>query len=91
MANILLGTKLKDMTSGFEMFTRQALQGVLEKGIHSKGHFFQTEIKSYCRKMRIVEIPIHYSCPSNNVDARVLLDSIKHLFRLFAKRLAGTL
>src|SRR3954471_15682097 len=43
LANLLLGTKLKDMTSGFELFSRKALQYVLERGIHSRGHFFQTE------------------------------------------------
>ncbi len=91
LANMLLGTKLKDMTSGFEMFTKQALQTVLDKGIKSKGHFFQTEIKTNCRKMRIVEVPIHYSCPSNNVDTGVLLDSFGRLFGLFVKRLSGKL
>lgn len=91
LANMLLGTKLKDMTSGFEMFNKKALQTVLDKGIKSEGHFFQTEIKTYCRKMRIVEVPIHYSSPSNNVDSGVLLDSFKQLFGLFFKRLSGKL
>ncbi|MFA5554195.1 MAG: glycosyltransferase [Phycisphaerae bacterium] len=91
LANILLGTKLKDMTSGFEMFTKESLQSVLDKGIRSKGHFFQTEIKTYCRKMRIAEVPIHYSSPSNNVNTGVLLDSFGQLFRLFGKRISGKL
>ena len=89
--NILLGTKLKDMTSGFEMFTNDALQKVLEKGIQSRGHFFQTEIKTYCRNMRITEVPIHYRAPSQNVNTAVLLDAFKNLFRLFRKRLSGNL
>ncbi len=91
LANILLGTRLADMTSGFEMFTRQALQHVLEKGIRSRGHFFQTEIKTYCRKMKVVEVPIHYRSPSENVTAAVLLDSFKNLFGLFFRRLTGRL
>jgi dolichol-phosphate mannosyltransferase len=91
LANILLGTKLSDMTSGFEMFSRSALEEVLERGIRSRGHFFQTEIKAYCRKMRIVEVPIHYSSPSENVNAGVLLDSFKNLFLLFLSRLKGRL
>ena len=90
-ANILLGTKLADMTSGFEMFTRQSLEKVLEKGIRSKGHFFQTEIKTYCRKMKTVEMPIHYRSPSENVNAGVLLDSFKNLLCLFLRRLRGNL
>ena len=90
-ANILLGTRLKDMTSGFELFTREALEKVLGKGIKSRGHFFQTEIKTYCRKMKIAEVPISYRAPSNNVNSSVLLDSFRHLLRLFYMRLAGRL
>ena len=91
LANLMLGTKLADMTSGFEMFTNQALSTVLEKGIRSKGHFFQTEIKTYCRKMKVTEVPIHYQRPSQNVNAAVLLDSFKNLFALFIRRVKGQL
>lgn len=91
LANLLLGTKLKDMTSGFEMFTSAALQKVLDKGIQSRGHFFQTEIKAYCRNLRIAEVPIHYRAPSQNVNAAVVMDALGNLFRLFRKRLAGNL
>jgi len=91
LTNLLLGTKLKDMTSGFEMFTNAALRKVLEKGIQSRGHFFQTEIKTYCRNMRIIEVPIHYRAPSQNVNSAVILDAFSNLFRLFRMRLAGNL
>jgi dolichol-phosphate mannosyltransferase len=91
LTNLLLGTKLKDMTSGFEMFTNAALRKVLEKGINSRGHFFQTEIKTHCRNMRIVEVPIHYRAPSQNVNFAVIIDAFSNLFRLFRKRLAGNL
>ena len=90
-ANLLLGTKLKDMTSGFEMFTSGALRKVLDKGIKSRGHFFQTEIKAYCRDMQIAEVPIHYRAPSQNVTTAVIMDAFGNLFRLFGKRLAGNL
>jgi len=91
LTNLLLGTKLKDMTSGFEMFTSDALRKVLDKGIQSRGHFFQTEIKAYCRNMRIIEVPIHYRAPSQNVNSTVILDAFSNLFRLFRKRLTGNL
>ncbi len=91
LANLLLGTKLKDMTSGFEMFTSAVLQRVLDKGIKSRGHFFQTEIKAYCRNMRIVEVPIFYRAPSQRVTGGVILDAFKNLFRLFRERLVGNL
>lgn len=91
LTNILLGTRLKDMTSGFELFTSSALQKVLDKGIQSRGHFFQTEIKAYCRNLRSAEVPIHYRSPSQNVTTGVVMDAFKNLFRLFKKRLAGDL
>jgi len=91
LSNILLGTKLKDMTSGFEMFTNAALREVLDKGIRSRGHFFQTEIKVHCRNLRIAEVPIHYRVPSQNVNAAVVMDAFSNLFRLFRKRLTGNL
>ncbi len=34
--NALLGTRLTDMTSGYQLFTRKALQMVLKQGIRSK-------------------------------------------------------
>jgi dolichol-phosphate mannosyltransferase len=91
ITNVLLGTKLKDMTSGFELFTNAALQKIMEKGIQSRGHFFQTEIKVYCRNLRFAEVPIHYRNPSQNVDSSVLMDAFSSLFRLFRKRLSGKL
>ena len=91
LANVLLGTKLKDMTSGFELFSRKAMERVLEKGIRSKAHFFQTEIKTHCRVFRCAEVPIHYSAPSNSVNRKVLADAFQNLFHLFRLRITGRL
>ena len=91
LTNLLLGTRLTDMTSGYEMFRREALRQVLERGIRSPGHFFQTEIKVYCRKMRVEEVPIHYRAASDGVTGAVIGDAVRNLFVLFAKRLRGKL
>lgn len=91
LTNVLVGTRLKDMTSGFELFSRKAMGKVLEKGIRSKAHFFQTEIKTHCRVFRCVEVPIHYSAPSNSVNNKVLKDAIGNLFHLFWLRVKGQL
>jgi len=89
LTNFLLGTKLKDMTSGFELFTRAALERVLERGIHSRGHFFQTEIKAHCHGLRITEVPIHYRAASNSVNNNVLKDAFRSLWRLYRTRTDG--
>ncbi|HWS53848.1 MAG TPA: glycosyltransferase [Pyrinomonadaceae bacterium] len=86
LTNLLLGTKLKDMTSGFELFTAAALRRVLERGIHSRGHFFQTEIKAHCHGLRIAEVPIHYRAASNSVNNKVLKDAFNNLWRLYRSR-----
>lgn len=91
LTNLLLGTKLKDMTSGFELFSRSALEMVLARGIRSRAHFFQTEIKVFCRNLRWVEVPITYSNPSSSVNGAVLGDAFYHLGRLFMLRLKGRL
>ncbi len=46
ITNLLLGTRMRDMTSGFQCFSRAALGHVLERGVRSRAHFFQTEIRA---------------------------------------------
>jgi dolichol-phosphate mannosyltransferase len=90
LTNLLLGTRLTDMTSGFELFSRVALQEVLRKGVHSRGHFFQTEIKTHCRNLRVAEVPIHYRAASDSVNRDVLGDALRNLWRLFRARVSET-
>jgi len=91
VTNLLLGTRLKDMTSGFELFSRDALRHALDKGIHSRGPFFQTEIKVHCRSLRVTEVPIHYRAASHRVGRQALTDALANLWRLFQHRLSGSL
>lgn len=91
LTNLLLGTKLTDMTSGFQLFTRATLETVLAKGISSKGPFFQTEIKTYCRHLRVAEIPIQYNAGTHGVGRRAITESFVTLWQLFRRRLSGDL
>jgi len=91
LANLLLGTRQTDMTSGFEMFSRQALQMVIARGIRSRAHFFQTEIKTYCRNLRFVEVPIIYRAASPRLGSSSLKEALQQLWRLFQLRLRGDL
>jgi dolichol-phosphate mannosyltransferase len=91
LTNLVLGTKETDMTSGFELFSHAALEMVLRRGIQSRGHFFQTEIKAYCRNLRLVELPIHYRVQSSQLAGSAVKDSFQQLWRLFQLRRAGKL
>ncbi|MGI8735065.1 MAG: glycosyltransferase [Pyrinomonadaceae bacterium] len=91
LTNLLLGTKLSDMTSGFELFSRPVLKSVLDRGIRSRGPFFQTEIKAYCRGLRWAEVPIQYCAASHNISNASLKDAFANLWRLFRLRLSSRL
>jgi dolichol-phosphate mannosyltransferase len=91
VSNAMLGTSLKDMTSGFELFSRSTLEYILAKGIRSRGPFFQTEIKAYCRRLKTVEVPIQYRGASHQVGSAALKDGFSNLWRLFQLRLQGRL
>jgi dolichol-phosphate mannosyltransferase len=91
LTNMLLGTKLHDMTSGYQLFSRRALEKVLARGIRSRGHFFQTEMKAYCRHLAVAEVPILYRAASPSVNGNVVKDALRNLWRLFRLRLTGQL
>jgi dolichol-phosphate mannosyltransferase len=91
LTNLMLGTKLSDMTSGFQLFSRDALTMALARGISSKGPFFQTELKVHCRRLRIAEIPIRYNAGSHSVGRGAITESFVNLYRLFRRRVVGDL
>jgi dolichol-phosphate mannosyltransferase len=87
LANLLLGTKQTDMTSGFELFSRDTLRMAIDRGIQSRAHFFQTEIKAYCRNLRFVEVPITYRAASPRLGSSAITEAFRQLWRLFRLRL----
>jgi dolichol-phosphate mannosyltransferase len=91
LTNLVLRTKLSDMTSGFQLFKRKVLESVLDKGIHSRGPFFQTEMKAYCQNLNYAEIPITYSAASHSVGASSIRESLEQLYRLYQLKRSGTL
>jgi dolichol-phosphate mannosyltransferase len=87
----LLGTRMRDMTSGFECFSRRALEAVLAHGVRSRAHFFQTEIKFLLRHWNWLEVPITYRNPSKSVGAASLKEAFRHLWTLYQDRYDRTL
>jgi dolichol-phosphate mannosyltransferase len=85
VANQLLGTRMRDMTSGFECFTRAALEHVVERGVRSRAHFFQTEIRFMLHDWDWVEVPITYSHPSAGVGGSNLKEAVRNLRALRAE------
>lgn len=82
LANIVLGTKLKDMTSGFEGFQRYVLENLRLDKFLSTGHMYQTEMRYYCRNYRTVEVPIHYVGSKSSFRFKVVVEALRILFQL---------
>lgn len=82
LANMVLGTKLKDMTSGFEGFQREILESMDLDAFLSLGHMYQTEMRYYCRNCRTVEVPIHYVGTASSLKGSSVVEALKILFKL---------
>lgn len=82
LANAVLGTKLKDMTSGFEGFQRKVLEKFDFDAFLSTGHMYQTEMRFYCRKYHSVEVPIHYVGGTSSLKLKSVWEALAILFQL---------
>ena len=86
LANVLLGTRLKDMTSGFEAFTAKSLKSIIATPLKSTGHFFQTEIRFRARKLRSKQVWINYNFTGTSLNKSSLENSFTTLFSLMKER-----
>lgn len=82
LSNFVLGTKLKDMTSGFEGFQSYVLKSLNLENFLSTGHMYQTEMRFYCRNLRCVEVPIHYVGGTSSLKFKSVKEALKILFML---------
>jgi dolichol-phosphate mannosyltransferase len=89
LSNLLLGTKLFDMTSGYQGFHLNIVREFIDYPMRSTGHFYQTELRYILRFKRYAEIPIHYRVPSPSISASSLRNSLSTLLYYFWKRITG--
>ena len=82
LANFVLGTRLKDMTSGYEAFQAHVLKNLRLDNFLSSGHMYQTEMRFYCRRCRCIEVPIHYTGGSSSLRWKSVAEALKILFML---------
>jgi dolichol-phosphate mannosyltransferase len=80
LARILLKTRFKDMTSGYQAFRRNVLVQLMEYPLLSKAHFYQTEIRYLLRWEKAIEVPIHYRAPSPRVSQNAIKNSFAVLW-----------
>lgn len=86
LARIFLGSRMTDMTGGFECFTRAALEHVVRRGVRSRANFFQTEIRHMMHAFRWVEVPFVYVNDQPKVGRSAVRESLRILFELARSR-----
>ena len=61
-AQILLSTRIRDLTGGFKCYRRRVLETIDLDAIHSRGYAFQIETtyRTLRRGFRVVEVPIRF-------------------------------
>lgn len=82
LSNLVLGTKLKDMTSGFEAFRREILENMNFDAFLSTGHMYQTEMRFYCRNKKAIEVPINYTGGKSSLRLKSVREALEILFKL---------
>ncbi len=87
LAQLLLGSKLADMTSGFQAFRRSVLVKVVNHPLRSRAHFYQTELRHLLRRQKYIEVPIHYRAPSPRVSRGAIRNSLATLGYYFLRRI----
>jgi glycosyltransferase involved in cell wall biosynthesis len=89
LSNLLLGSGMRDMTSGYQAFRAEVVEQFLSYKLLSAAHFYQTELRYLLRKTHYIEIPIHYRAPSPSISRKSIYNSLQVLFHYFILRLRG--
>jgi dolichol-phosphate mannosyltransferase len=84
LANLWLGTRYSDATSGFEAFRREVLESLNLEAFLSTGGIYQTEMKYYCHvgRLKIKELPFIYVGTTTAFKAKWIISAFEKLFRM---------
>jgi len=88
-ANLFLGIKSTDATSGFVGLRREVLEKVKLEQFQSRWYFYDTELKYYCQDLgfKCTEMPINYVSTSSSFKYSHIKEAVRTLAYLSAKRL----
>lgn len=86
LSNLILHTRLIDMTSGYEAFNADVLKQMDLGKFLSTGHMYQTEMRFYCKDFNTIEVPITYIGGDSSLKPKAVVEAIKLLFKLKKNR-----
>jgi dolichol-phosphate mannosyltransferase len=83
----ILGVQVRDLTSGYKAFTRQALLSIINEKVESNGYSFQIEMtyRALRRGLKIVEVPIVFvdrRVGESKMDRKIFLEAVTAVWKL---------
>ena len=95
-AQILIGTRIRDLTGGFKCYRREVLEQIDLDGIVSRGYAFQIEttFRALRKGFRAVEVPIRFvdrEAGGSKMSRSIVLEAIWKVPALRAAALRGRL
>ncbi|HET9659307.1 MAG TPA: polyprenol monophosphomannose synthase [Thermomicrobiales bacterium] len=95
-ARLVLGVPIRDLTGGFKVYRRTALEALDIDAITSDGYVFQIETtyKTLLNGFRVVEAPIHFVdrvAGKSKLSRRIVLEATLVVWKLKFQKLLGHL
>ncbi len=84
-ARLLLGFPVRDATSGYRVFRREALQELMRDRARAEGYAFQIELayRAWRRGLSVGEVPITYEdrrAGASKLSRRIVFEALWHVF-----------
>jgi len=83
----ILGLRVRDLTSGYKAFTRQALEAIELRTVRSEGYSFQIELtyRAIRRGFRVTEVPIVFvdrRAGQSKMSRRIFAEAVAMVWKL---------
>ncbi len=92
----ILGVEIKDLTTGYKGFTREALERIDIGSVHSNGYSFQIELtyRALMAGLRVAEVPIVFvdrRAGQSKMSRKIFVEAIGVVWRLRFDAMRGRL
>ena len=93
-ARTILGLDVRDLTSGYKAFTREALERIDLGGVRSNGYSFQIELtyRAALRGLRVAEVPILFvdrRAGASKMSRKIFAEAVVMVWKLRLDALRG--
>jgi dolichol-phosphate mannosyltransferase len=93
-ARSILGLDVRDLTSGFKAFTRDALERIDLDGVKSNGYSFQIELtyRAVLRGLRVAEVPILFvdrRAGASKMSRKIFAEAVVMVWKLRLDAMRG--